>query len=94
MGFIKQQQAKAREASSVAIQLGVAYLKTEELDQIIAQTIKDTTARVRKVMGEELPLEVGWDDSWAHGNNALHRKVTQELNSLEDETIINKAINN
>ena len=94
--FIKSQQA-SDEANSLNLvdykNYEVDYKQTQKnIDTLIAQTIKDTTARVRKVMGEEAHItnisgagarNIGKE--LIEGYNECHQKVTQELNSLESD---------
>ena len=59
MTFLKQQQAKARIGGNHYLDLkadSIIY-QPEDLDTLIAQLIKDTTARVREVLGEEVKME-------------------------------------
>ena len=89
--FLKSQQAKASEKLNQYHKDFNHYEGDEQyngtVEEIIAQTIKDTTARVREVLGEE--IEVNKDGSrhevWeTFGHNTLKRKVTQELDNLEE----------
>ena len=94
--FLKSQQAKAREdfyamAKDIR-EYGEFPVQLEEhlLGYFLkgtAQTIKDTTARVREVMGEERSSDgLTRRHLINHGKNLLREEVTQELNSLEETT--------
>ena len=88
--FLKSQQAKIESFESFFAGLEA----WEEKDctrlyanMVIAQTIKATTARVREVMGEEKDYESVInipEINRAEGYNDCRSKVTQELNSLEE----------
>ena len=91
--FLESQQAKAREASSVAIQLGVAYLKTEELDTVTAQTITDLLDVLEEEMGERLTERnlakvsdeyIFETEGECIAYNTLHRKLTEKINQLRE----------
>ena len=87
--FIKSQQAKAREKFDEAFaekleSWGLQWNDSdtyELLRDVVAQTIKDTTAKVRKVLGE-VELHGNEKSLGKTAYNELYRKVTQELNSL------------
>ena len=53
---------------------------------LVEKAVKDTTARVREVLGEE-DTDPTWDDAHnegiVEGHNTLHRKLSAELTKLE-----------